>query len=576
MWTARETGDVMLKRSVLALVTGLIVVGTVAAADEPAKLPGGPTVESRNGIVVSVSRLASETGRDVLHRGGNAVDAAVATAFALAVTWPEAGNLGGGGFMLVHPAPGKGEPTVFDYRETAPTASTRDMFAAKGPPSSYLMVGVPGTVRGLALAHSKAGKLPWKDLVAPAIKLAADGFIVDEGLAKSLNRGLFRARSFPEFQRVLGKPDGSWKAGDRLVLPDLAATLKLVAENGPDVFYKGPVAEKIVAEMKRGNGIITAADLAGYEAKERKPIHGTYSGFDVYAPPPPSSGGICLVEMLNILENFDLTKYGRFSAATHHLMAESMRRAYCDRARYLGDPAFAKIPDDLTDKEYARKLAASIDLDKATPSLELAKDIPIADEKEHTTHFSVIDRDGMAVSNTFTLEDSFGGKVMVRGAGFLLNNEMGDFNPRPGVTTKGGQIGTPPNDVAPGKRMLSSMCPTILASRRRVYLVTGSPGGRTIINTVLCVVVNAAYFRIEPRYAVDNPRIHHQWLPDRIVIEGALSEEYPEVVAGLKARGHVVSGGMREKQGDAHTICYGRNGYVGVADRRLSGWAAGN
>jgi gamma-glutamyltranspeptidase/glutathione hydrolase len=533
----------------------------------------GPSAEGRQGMVVSVSRPASEVGRDVLRRGGNAIDATVATAFALAVTWPEAGNLGGGGFMLIYPG-GKGEPVVVDYRETAPAGATRDMFAGPGKPSAYAMAGVPGTVRGLALAHARAGRLPWKDLVMPAVTLAADGFAVDEALARSLNRGLARAKDFPEFRRVLGKPDGDWKAGDRLVQPELADTLRLIANRGADGFYKGAVADQIVAEMKRGDGLITAEDLASYQAKERKPVHGTYRGYDIYAPPPPSSGGVCLVEMLNVLENFDLRKQGRWSPDTLHVMAEAMRRAYCDRARYLGDADFVAIPEHLTDKKYAKTLADSIAPERATASEELAKDIAITDESEHTTHFSVIDRDGLAVSNTYTLEDSFGGKLIVHGAGFLLNNEMGDFNPRPGKTTRTGQIGTPPNQVAPGKRMLSSMCPTVVARDGRAVLVTGSPGSRTIINTVLCVVLNTIDFDMPPREAVDAPRMHHQWFPDRVSVEPALRDRHAAALEVLRARGHKFSD-RRESQGDAHTIGVRPDGYVGVADRRLSGWAAG-
>jgi gamma-glutamyltranspeptidase/glutathione hydrolase len=375
---------------------------------------------------------------------------------------------------------------------------------------------------------------------------------------------------------VFGRPGGgAWKAGDRLVQTDLANTLRRIADGGPDGFYAGPVAEMVVAEMKRGDGLITPADLAGYRAKERRPVHGTYRGYDVYGAPPPSSGGICLVEMLNVLENFDLRAAGRWSPDTLHRMTEAMRRAYCDRARYFGDSDFVTIPSHLTDKEYAKKLAASITPDKATPSIDLASGFDMADEKPHTTHFSVIDRDGLAVSNTYTLEESFGGKLVVKGAGFLLNNEMGDFNPRPGVSTRTGQIGTPPNQVEPGKRMLSSMCPTVVARDGKAVLVTGSPGGRTIINTVLCVVVNVLDFEMPLREAVDAPRMHHQWFPDRLYVEPGLSERAAPALSVLRQRGYAVSPGPFGKQGDAHSIAVGPNGYLGVADRRTSGWAAG-
>jgi gamma-glutamyltranspeptidase/glutathione hydrolase len=539
------------------------LVGTLAD-DRPAK--------PRHGMVVAVSPQGADVGRDVLQKGGNAVDAAVATALAMAVTWPAAGNIGGGGFMLVFPG-GKAEPVVIDYRETAPLAATRTMYTRGDGAYSHKAVGVPGTVRGLALAHAKFGKLPWKDVVMPAVRLAADGFAIDEVLARSLNSAVSR-HDFAELRRVLGKDGGKadWKAGDRLVQADLGKTLRLIAEDGPDAFYKGPVADLIAAEMKRGGGLITKEDLAAYQAKARKPVHGTYRGYDVYAPPPPSSGGICLVEMLNILENFDLKKHDRWSPETLHLMAEAMRRAYCDRARYLGDQDFVKIPEFLTDKAYAKKLAAGIDPNKATRSEDLAPDLPLSREGESTTHFSVLDADGMAVSNTYTLEHSFGSHLVVPGAGFLLNNEMTDFNWFPGETTRGGTIGTEPNQIAPGKRMLSSQTPTIIARDGKPVLITGSPGSRTIINTVLCVVVNVLDFDMSPRAAVDAPRLHHQWFPDQIRFEGA--GEYQEAVEKLKAMGHTVGG---TRQGDAHTIFVDpKTGKIsGAEDRRIDGKAAG-
>jgi gamma-glutamyltranspeptidase/glutathione hydrolase len=530
-------------------------------------------VEARHGMVVSVSAPASQVGCDMLRRGGNAVDAAVATAFALAVTYPQAGNIGGGGFMVVHPG-GKTEPVVIEYRETAPAAATRTMFSAKDSWYGHKVVGVPGTVRGLALAHQRFGKLPWKDLVQPAVRLADDGFLLDDAVASSLNGILGAADDFPELRRVFGKGSGAagWHAGDRLVQKDLAATLRLIAEEGPDPFYKGAIADKIAAEMNAGGGLVTRADLEGYHANVRAPAHGTYRGYDVYAPPPPSSGGTCLVEMLDILENFDLHKQGRWSPETLHLMTESMRRAYCDRARYLGDTDFVKVPAQLTRKEYARKLAGQIDRANATPSEELAKDIPLAREGDSTTHFSVIDKDGMAVANTYTLERSYGSRVVVKGAGFLLNDEMIDFNWRPGVTDREGAIGTEPNQIAPGKRMLSSQAPTIVARDGKAVLVTGSPGSRTIINTVLCVTINVIDFDMDIRAAVDAPRLHHQWFPDVVRFEGV--DAYPAAVEQLKKMGHKVAG---IKQGDAHSIWIDpKTGvYYGAADHRISGKAVG-
>lgn len=529
-------------------------------------------VEARNGLVVCVSPPAADAGLELLKQGGNAVDSAVATAFAMAVTYPAAGNIGGGGFMVVHPP--QGAPVVFEYRETAPAAATKDMYAKDSERLGHKVVGVPGTVRGMELAHKKFGKLAWKDVVMPAVKLAEEGFLLDAKLASSLNSFVGGSSGFPEARRVFGKNGGEadWEAGDRFVQKDLGAALRQIAEKGPDAFYTGDLADKLVAEMKAGGGLITKADLAAYRAMERKPIHGTFRGYDVYAPPPPSSGGVCLIEMLNILENFDLKKQGRWSADTLHLMVEAMRRAYCDRARFLGDPAFTKIPEYLTTKEYARKLAQQIDREKATKSEALAKELKLAPEGDSTTHFSVIDKDGMAVANTYTLEHSYGSRVVVKGAGFILNNEMVDFNWRPGVTDRTGGIGTPANQIAPGKRMLSSQTPTIVAKDGKVLLVTGSPGSRTIINTSLCVVLNVIEFGMDIQSAVDAPRLHHQWFPDEARFEGWA--EHRDTVEKLRAMGHTMTG---VRQGDAHSIWVDpKTGiFHGAADKRIIGKAAG-
>jgi gamma-glutamyltranspeptidase / glutathione hydrolase len=554
----------------LLAVLGLLVAGPnreAAAREQP--------IGFTNGVVVSVCPHASAAGLSILKAGGNAVDAAVATAFALAVTHPQAGNIGGGGFMLVHPPQSKGSATVFEYREAAPAAATADMYAKGVERYGHKIVGVPGTVRGLELVYKRLGKLPWKDLVAPAIGLAEDGFPLDAGLAGSLNSLVASSEKFPELRRVYGKRGGAepWKPGDRLVQPDLAKTLRAIAAQGADAFYKGPIAELIAEEMRAGGGLITKADLAAYKAVERAPVHGTYRGYDVYAPPPPSSGGICLVQMLNVLELYDLKADGRFAPETLHLMAEAMRRAFYDRARYLGDPDFTAIPAHLTTKEYARQLAASIDLKHATRSEDLAPDLKFGEgEGDNTTHFSVIDKDGLAVANTYTLEHSYGSRVVVRGAGFLLNNEMMDFNHRPGVTTRRGAIGTPPNQIAPGKRMLSSMTPTILAKDGKPFLVTGSPGSRTIINTMLCMVVNVVDYGMDARAAVDAPRLHHQWFPDEIKLEQLRS--HAEAATKLKEMGHGVAGA---RQGDAHTILVDpKTGqYYGAEDRRIRGSTAG-
>ncbi len=537
----------------------------------PAALDAKPA--GRHGMVVAVSPPGADAGRETLLRGGNAVDAAVATAFAMAVTYPSAGNLGGGGFMVIHPAPGKGEPMVAEYREKAPAAAHRTMFSKKDSWYSHKAAGVPGTVAGLYLAHRTYGRLPWKEVVGPAVRLA-EGFRLDDQLAGSLNWITSSLQVTPEMGRVYGKDGGKgdWSAGDVLRQPDLAKTLRRIQFQGPAGFYKGETAELIAKEMRAGGGLITTADLAAYEAKLRKPVHGTYRGFDVYAPPPPSSGGVCLVQMLNVLENFDLKGQGRFSARTLHVMGETMRRAYRDRALHLGDGDFVKIPPHLTSKAYAKKVAASIDLLKATPSERLAPEVELAREGDSTTHFSVIDGDGMAVSNTYTLERSYGSRIVVRGAGFLLNNEMIDFNWEPGRTTRSGGIGTEPNTIRPGKRMLSSQTPTVVSKGGKVFLVTGSPGSRTIINTSLCVVVNAVDFGMTAREAVDAPRLHHQWFPDELRFEGG--EGHAETAERLRKMGHSVS---IQGQGDAHTIrVHPVTGvYEGAADRRINGKASG-
>jgi len=561
-----------------SLVLAGIAVGMVAAW--PSASEERMTVSQsapRKGVVVSVSGPASDVGAAILRNGGNAVDAAIATAFALTVTYLDAGNIGGGGFMLVFPGD-DGTPTSFDFREVAPLAATKDMFVKPVNRTAHRRVGVPGTVRGMALAHQKFGKLPWKDLVAPAVKLAGDGFIIDESVAKSLNHVLVTslATEHAELRRVFARPGGGdWKAGDRLVQPDLKTTLSRIAADGPDAFYTGPIADQIVAEMKRGGGLITKDDLAKYKPLERKPIHGTYRGYDVYGMAPPSSGGTMLVEMLNTLENFDLTtgeksrQAARWSPRTLHLLAETMRRAYRDRARFLGDPDFTTVPAELTDKAYAKKLAQSIDPNKATPSKDLAGDIAL-EGGEHTTHFSVVDDKGMAVSLTYTLESSFGSRILVQGAGFLLNDEMNDFAWLPGVTDTAGRIGTLPNQIAPGKKMLSSMTPTIVAKNGKPILVTGSPGGRTIINTVLCVVINVLDFEMEIQAAVDAPRMHHQWFPDKLRVEPELAKDHPESMRALTERGHLIE---QSRQGDAHSIWIDpkTRQATGAADRRISG-----
>jgi len=563
-----------------AVVIAAVVASAFSSTILSAQTDSAGMVVSKRGLVISSSSIASDVGASILRRGGNAVDAAVATAFALAVTYPGAGNIGGGGFMVVRLK--NGTATTIDYRERAPLGSTPTMYLdANGKinrsltATGYLAPGVPGTVRGLALAHKRFGKLPWRDVVMPAAQLAAHGFPLDSALARGLTREVSQAmKPYAASVAAYGKSGtADWQAGDTIVLADLGRTLSAIATRGPDVFYTGWIADSIAADMQRNGGLITKKDLAAYRAKERAPIRGSYRGYDIVTMPPPSSGGVAMVEMLNILSHFDIQKEGRWSPETLHLLIEAMRRAYVDRARYLGDPDFVKMPlAHLTSTKYAATLAARIDKSRATSSVELGKDIvtsaSVATESDETTQFSVVDKDGNAVSNTFTLEGGYGSHVVVRGAGFLLNNEMGDFNKKPGETNVQGDIGTPANVIAPGKRMLSSMSPTIVAKNGKLFMVTGSPGGRTIINTVMEVVLNATGFGMNAREAVDAPRLHHQWLPDVATFE---RDAVPDsTIARLRAMGHSVE--QRGRQGDAHTIIFdprSRTAY-GANDRRSS------
>ena len=546
---------------------------SIAAAGIAATQDNGTA--SRDGLVVCVSAPACDAGAAVLSRGGNAVDAAVATAFALAVTHPSAGNIGGGGFMIVRTP--SGDVTAFDFREKAPSKSTPTMYL--GPDgkidssltrAGYLAPGVPGSVRGLEAAHKRFGRLPWREVVMPGVLLAEQGFTVSAALARSLNTELERMAKFPASLAAYGKPDGGeWVAGDRLVLTDLGRTLRAIATEGSDVFYKGWIADRIANDMKANGGLITRKDLAAYEAKVRAPIRGTYRGFEIISMGPPSSGGVALVEMLNMLEPLNLKSQGLLSAPALHAQIEVMRRAYLDRARHLGDPDFTQVPvSRLTSKDHARQVASSISLEKASISAELGKDILTAipgPEPEETTHYSVIDRDGMAVATTTTLEGSFGSHVVVKGAGFLLNNEMGDFNKKPGYTDATGDIGTSPNVIAPGKRMLSNMTPTIVTRDGKVVLVTGSPGGRTIQATVLTVVLGVTEYGLSGSEAVALPRINHQWMPDRASVEANGIDE--DTVGKLRAMGHEVT--VSTRQGDAHSIWIAPDGVAhGVNDKR--------
>jgi gamma-glutamyltranspeptidase/glutathione hydrolase len=558
-------------RSVFLLLI-LLAIASIRPATTPDLGVPGP-----DGLVVCTSAPACDAGASVLGRGGNAVDAAVATAFALAVTHPSAGNIGGGGFMIVRTPDGKS--TAFDYRERAPLKSTRTMYlGADGEivgdltDTGYLAPGVPGTVRGLELAHKRFGKLPWKAVVMPAVALADNGFEMSAGLARDLNAQVAgRMRPFPASVAAYGKPGGGeWAAGDRLVLADLGKTLRAIADGGASAFYKGWIADRIAEDMQANGGLITKEDLAAYTAKVRTPVKGSYRGYEIVTMPPPSSGGVALIEMLNMLEPYELKMKGLLTAPALHLEIEAMRRAYLDRARYLGDPDFVDVPvEKLTSKDHARSVASTIDPTKASSSVELGRDIvtmTAAQEPDETTHFSVMDRGGMAVSSTYTLEGGFGSHVVVKGAGFLLNNEMGDFNKKPGETNARGDIGTDANVIAPGKRMLSSMTPTIVTKNGKVVLVTGSPGGRTIINTVFTIVFGVTEYGLTGREAVDLPRMHHQWLPDSATIEDRDTVSQ-EVLAKLRAMGHTIRTGVT--QGDAESIWISADGTpYGVNDTR--------
>ena len=562
-------------RIVWLIVGAALLVPTLSAAP-PIEDPG---VEAKNGVVVCTSATACDAGASVLARGGNAVDAAVATAFALAVTHPSAGNIGGGGFMIVRTP--NGRVTTFDYRERAPIRSTREMYLDSDrrivralTDTGYLAPGVPGTVRGLELAHKRFGRLPWKDVVMPAVLLAENGFVLPAGLARDLNSQIAGdMKPFAASVAAYGKPGGGeWVEGDRLVLGDLGKTLRAIANDGADVFYKGWIADRIVEDMNAHGGLISKQDLASYQAKTRTPVKGRYRDYEIISMPPPSSGGVALIEMLNILEPYHLKTKGLLTAPALHLQIEAMRRAYLDRARSLGDPDFVKVPvGELTSKQHARIVSGTIDQRKASSSVELGRDIVSTmstQEPDETTHFSVLDRDGMAVASTYTLEGGFGSHVVVNGAGFILNNEMGDFNKKPGETNATGDIGTPANLIAPGKRMLSSMTPTMVTKNGKLVLITGSPGGRTIINTVFTTVFGVVEYGLTGREAVDLPRLHHQWLPDTASIEREGAP--PEAVFGeLTEMGHTIRQGNR--QGDAESIWIAPDGTpYGVNDRRVA------
>jgi gamma-glutamyltranspeptidase / glutathione hydrolase len=532
-------------------------------------------VAAEHGLVVAQEKIAAQIGADFLKRGGNAVDAAVATGFAMAVTYPRAGNIGGGGFMVIHLA-ATGEDIAIDYREVAPNATTPTIFLdPDGKPDSAksrdsaLGIGVPGTVAGLALALEKygSGKFTLAELLRPAIALARDGFVVTDDVADTLPQWYRRLARWPSSVPIFSRPDGnSLTEGDRLVQGDLAVTLTAIAEQGPRGFYQGPVADKLAKAVHDAGGIMTTDDLKAYQPVIRTPIKGTYRGYDIVSMPLPSSGGIVLLESLNILEGFPLAEMKQGSTLSLHLLIEAMKRAYADRARYLGDPAFVNAPlTTLIAKDYAAKQRASIDPEHATPSASITS-IKSPHEGSNTTHFSVVDQFGNAVANTYTLNFSYGVGLVAAGTGVLLNNELDDFTAAPGASNAFGLVGFEANLPGPGKRPLSSMSPTIVEKDGKVVLVTGSPGGSRIISAVLQVIVNVLDYKMDVAQAVAAPRLHHQWLPDNVLIEPGFPDD---VLAALEQKGHhlVESAGYSS----ANSILLTPTGLLGAPDPRTRG-----
>jgi gamma-glutamyltranspeptidase/glutathione hydrolase len=536
-------------------------------------IPPAQAVVAQHGMVVAQESRAARIGIEILDRGGNAVDAAVATGFALAVTYPRAGNLGGGGFMIIHLAKDNKDIAI-DYRESAPAAANETMFLdAQGNPDpaksrdSGLAVGVPGTVAGLALAHEKygSGKLSLAELIAPALRLAQEGFPVEDDTADSLPVSRARLARWPATRSIFFNGDEPLREGDRLIQSDLAATLQAIVKDGPRAFYEGRTAARIADAVTKAGGVMTKADLAHYRAIERPVVRGIYRGYDIVSMPPPSSGGVHLIEMLNILEGYDLGKLGRGADALH-LMVEAMKRAYADRATYMGDPDAVKMPiAGLTSNQYAASLRTGI-ADRATPAADIRPGKPADYEGRNTTHFSVIDRDGNAVSNTYTLNFSYGLGLVADGTGVLLNNELDDFTAKPGASNAFGLVGYTANLPGSSKRPLSSMTPTIVLKDGKPFLVTGSPGGSRIITTVLQVITNLIDFHMPVAEAVSAPRLHQQWQPEDVFVEPGFA---PAVLQDLQQRGHVIT--PTRPASSANSIAVTPEGFVGAADPRTRG-----
>jgi gamma-glutamyltranspeptidase / glutathione hydrolase len=563
----------VLRGAVCLALAGLLALPFVARADERGAENGGLHAQravAQNGMVVAQEALAARDGADILQKGGNAVDAAVAVGFALAVTYPRAGNIGGGGFMVIHRA--DGNDTTVDYREAAPAGVNAKSFldaSGNADPeksrASALAIGVPGTVAGLALAEAKygSGKFSLAELIAPAIAMARDGIVVADNTEESVSSVRARLARWPSSAKIFLKSDGAaLDPGDRLVQSDLADTLETIAQGGPRAFYEGPVAQKIAGAVAAAGGVMTADDLKNYQPVERAPVRGTYRGYDLISMPPPSSGGVELLEMLNILEGYDLAHDDE--AQTLHLMIEAMKRAYADRALFLGDPDKVQNPvARLTSKSYAADWRATIDPAHATPAADIRAGGNVQPEGRNTTHFSVVDRFGNAVSNTYTLNFSYGVGLVAEGTGIVLNNELDDFAAKPDAPNAYGLTGAEANEPGPGKRPLSSMTPTIVLKNGKPFLVTGSPGGSRIITTVLQVIVNVIDRGMDIAEAVSAPRVHDQWMPDQVYAEPGISDD---LIAALQARGDKVV--PQRPFTSANSIVVTPEGFVGAADPR--------
>ncbi|MGI2180072.1 gamma-glutamyltransferase [Shewanella frigidimarina] len=534
-------------------------------------------IYAKHGMVSSQEALASQIGVDILKQGGNAVDAAVAVAYALAVTLPRAGNIGGGGFMLVHLAE-QNKTIAIDYRETAPAKAHKDIFldeqgnaVDKLSREHGLAVGVPGTVMGMELALKQYGTMKMAQVIKPAIKLAKDGILVTSDLSNSLAGLKSRITQWPSSAEIFYHADGSnYQVNELLKQPELAQSLSLIAHKGSKGFYQGETAKKIVSAVQNAGGIMSLTDLANYKVIEREPVRGNYRGYEVVSMPPPSSGGIHIIEMLNVLEQFPIDKLGHNTANTLHLMAETMKYAYADRSEYLGDPDFVKVPvKQLTSKEYAKEIASKIAINKTTPSSEIKPGNLAPYESDQTTHFSVIDKWGNAVANTYTLNFSYGSGLVAKGTGILLNNEMDDFSAKPGTPNGYGLIGGDANAVEGNKRPLSSMSPTMVMKDGKPFIVTGSPGGSRIINITLQMIMNVIDHNLNIAEATAAARMHHQWLPDFIWVEHTLNRD---TISLLEAKGHKVK--VQESIGSTQSIMMTEQGLFGASDPRRAGSAA--